>query len=80
MNDQKNEHAFSIELRSKNYLSLDQPKEVDGSVLIEGTLGELLDLKFVESVMIELTGTRGVLRLDITELEKDYLLRKEGEK
>jgi len=80
MNNQKNEHAFSIELRSKNYLSLDQPKEVDGSVLIEGTLGELLDLKFVESVMIELTGTRGVLRLDITELERDYLLRKEGEK
>jgi len=80
MNNDKNEHAFSIELRSKNYLSLDQPKEVDGSVLIEGTLGELLDLKFVESVMIELTGTRGVLRLDITECEKDYLLRKEGEK
>lgn len=80
MNNQTNEHAFSIELRSKSYLSLDQPKEVEGSVLIEGTLGELQSLMFVEGVMIELKGTRGVLRMDMTESEWNQLLRKEVEK
>jgi pheromone shutdown protein TraB len=73
--DSKNEHAFSVELDSKRYLSLEQAKNVDGPVLIEGTLGELISKEFVEGVMLELKGTRGVLRLDITESEWDNLFR-----
>ncbi|MFX1485015.1 MAG: hypothetical protein ACFFCP_17695 [Promethearchaeota archaeon] len=76
----ENEHAFSIELESKRLLSLEQPKEVNGSVLIEGILGELLSKEFVEGVMLELKGTRGVLRIDITEIEWDNLPREEAEK
>ena len=78
MNTQTNEHSFSIELRSKSYLSLEQPKDVDGSVLIEGSLGDLKKLIFVEGVMLHLEGTRGSLRLDITETEWNRLLRREG--
>lgn len=73
MNKRENEHAFSIELVSKRYLSLEQHKEVDDSVLVEGVLGELLSKEFVESVMLELRGTRGVLRLDISEAEWNNL-------
>ncbi len=73
MNNRENEHAFSIELESKRFLSLDQPKNVDGSVLVEGTLGELLSKEFVEGAMLELKGTRGVLRMDISEAEWDNL-------
>jgi len=77
MNKRENKHAFSIELESKRFLSLDQPKDVDGSVLVEGTLGELLSKEFVEGAMLELRGTRGVLRVDITETEWNSLLVKE---
>ena len=69
MNKRNNEHAFSVELYSKTQLSLDQPREVDGSVVIEGVLGELLSKDFVEGVMLELKGTMGILRMDITEAE-----------
>jgi hypothetical protein len=77
MNNRVNDHAFSIELDSKRYLSLEQPKDVDGPVLVEGTLGELLSKEFVEGAMLELKGTRGVLRLDITESEWNNLVRME---
>ena len=79
MNNCENEHAFSIELESKRYLSLEQPKDVEGSVLVEGTLGELLSKEFVEGVMLELKGTRGILRVDITEAEWNSLRFKEGD-
>ncbi|MFW9769693.1 MAG: hypothetical protein ACFFF9_16755 [Candidatus Thorarchaeota archaeon] len=79
MKHKENEHAFSIELESKRFLSLEQPKDVDGSVLIEGTLGELISKEFVEGVMLELRGSRGVLRLDISETEWNHLIRREGE-
>ena len=78
MNKRKNEHAFSIELQSKSYLSLEQPRDVEGAVLIEGTLGGLQSLTFVEGIMVELVGSRGILRLDISETEWNQLLRKEG--
>ncbi|MFW9809692.1 MAG: hypothetical protein ACFFE6_09955 [Candidatus Thorarchaeota archaeon] len=79
MNKRENNHAFSIELESKRYLSLEQPKEVDGSVLVEGTLGELLSREFVEGVMLELKGSKGVLRIDITETEWNTLSSEESD-
>jgi len=77
MNNRTNENTFSIELRSKEHLGLDQSKEAVGPVLLEGTLGKILTLEFVEGAMLELKGTDGVLRMDITESEWNKLLRKE---
>jgi hypothetical protein len=77
MNKRNNEHAFSVELHSKTKLSLNQPKEVDDPVVIEGVLGELLSKEFVEGVMLELKGTIGTLRMDITEAEWNDLHREE---
>lgn len=79
MNNRTNENTFSIELRSKEHVGLDQSKEVVGPVLLEGTLGKILTLEFVEGVMLELKGTDGVLRMDITESEWNKLLRKEAD-
>jgi hypothetical protein len=79
MNNRSNENTFSIELHSKEHLGLDQSKEVVGPVLLEGTLGKILTLEFVEGVMLELKGTDGVLRMDITESEWNKLLRKEAD-
>ncbi|MCK7510298.1 MAG: hypothetical protein MZV70_43790 [Desulfobacterales bacterium] len=55
---------FTIELRSK-----DDVKNVtvdgDTKVIVEGTLGTLKRAHFVEDLVLEVTGTNGVLRLDL---------------
>jgi hypothetical protein len=69
----KNEgnHAFSIELKSKEFLKNIMISNRTGeTVLVEGFLGELEDLSLVEGAMLELRGSNGVLRIDI---KKDAL-------
>jgi hypothetical protein len=77
MNETTIDHAFSIELSSKKYVSFEQAKDVESSVLIEGYLGDLISLTFVEGMMMELKGTTGIFRLDISETEFDELKNKE---
>ena len=65
-NKSDNERIFSIELKSKN--SLKNVTLVNGScdsVLIEGTIGELVQAVFAEGVVLEVVGKNGVLRLDL---------------
>ena len=69
------EHAFSIELNSKDCLGIEVPRQVNGSVLVEGSLGELSVLRFVEGVMLEIKGSNGTFRMDITESEWVSLLK-----
>jgi hypothetical protein len=38
-------------------------------VLFEGFIGELKEISLVEGVMLEVRGTNGILRMDITEEE-----------
>jgi len=62
------ERVFSVELKSKN--NLKNVTLVNGSidsVLIEGTIGELLQATFAEGVVLEVVGKNGVLRLDLRE-------------
>jgi hypothetical protein len=73
------EHTFSIELDSKEGLGVEVPRQLDGSVLIEGNLGTLSALRFVEGVMLEIEGSKGTFRMDVTESEWVSLLR-EGSK
>jgi len=62
------ERVFSVELKSKrnlkNIILTDGSSE---SVLIEGTIGELLRATFAEGVVLEVVGKNGVLRLDLRE-------------
>ena len=73
MNNRTNENTFSIELRSKNHLGLTLPKGTENLVVIEGTLGNLLTLEFVEGAMLEIKGSNGVIRMDMTESEWNHL-------
>ena len=60
------ERVFSIELKSKNSLkNLTLTNGSSHSVLIEGTIGELLQASFAEGVVLEVVGKNGVLRLDL---------------
>jgi hypothetical protein len=68
------ERVFSIELESredlKNITLADNRSE---RVTIEGSLGELTRAHFEEDVILEVTGTKGVLRVDlgVDEIKED---------
>lgn len=62
-------HAFSIELKSKEFVkNLSIPNE-GGKVVIEGYLGKMKGLKIVEDVLLEIEGDYGSIFLDFDELE-----------
>ena len=75
-NPQKNlGHMFSIELASKNFVKrLAIPNDSDDKVLIEGFLGELKEIGFTEGIILEIQGTNGILRIDLSEEELRKLL------
>jgi len=68
------EHSFSVQLTSKDHV-----KNVclsDGSeILFEGYLGNLESLEFVDDSLIELRGSNGVLRFDLTLQQVHELLK-----
>jgi hypothetical protein len=65
-NKSDKERVFSIELKSKNSLkNVTLANGSSDSVLIEGTIGELLQASFAEGVVLEVVGKNGVLRLDL---------------
>ena len=69
-------HAFSIELKSKEFVkNLSIPDE-GGKVVIEGYLGKLKSLKILENVMLEIEGDFGSFCLDFDELEMAKMIPK----
>ena len=76
INPQKNfSHMFSVELASKNFVKrLAIPSDSDDKVLIEGFLGELKEIGITEGIILEIQGTNGILRIDLTEEELRKLL------
>lgn len=66
----KSDRVFTIELRSRRSiddLSLDFGKQQ--GVTFEGTLGVFQSARFVDSMLLEIVGTEGVLRVDLSEGE-----------
>ena len=63
-------HTFSIELKSKEYLKLVTiPNGARDNVLLEGFLGDLEVIDLVEGAMLEIQGTNGSFKMDLTEEE-----------
>ena len=70
-------HMFSIELKSKEAMKNLTLENKDGhNVLIEGFLGELASLYFTEGIMLEINGSCGSLRMDLSEKELKSLIPK----
>ena len=66
----RKERVFSVELKSKrNLKNVTLTNGSSDSVLIEGTLGELVQATFAEGVILEVIGKNGVLRVDLGEEE-----------
>lgn len=70
---------FSIELNSKdNVKRISMLKEEGDHFLIEGHLGELESLRLIENEMLEITGSSGILRTDLTENDLRKMLERRG--
>ena len=68
--ENKKERVFSVELKSKKHLkNVTLASGSTNTALIEGTLGELVQATFKEGIILEVIGTKGVLRIDLEENE-----------
>lgn len=66
------DHVVNIEMKSKQYVrNLSISNEAHDRVLFEGNLGKLHRIALVEGDVLELIGSNGVLRLNLT---KEQLL------
>lgn len=64
------ERVFSVELTSKrNLKNVTLTNGSSDSVLVEGTIGELVQARFAEGIILEVVGKNGVLRVDLRENE-----------
>jgi hypothetical protein len=62
----KKERVFSIELTSKSHLkNVTLTNGTNESVLVEGTIGTLVHATFEEGIVLEVTGSKGTMRLDL---------------
>ena len=64
------ERFFSVELKSRAHLK--NVTLTNGSVdnaLIEGTLGELVQATIAEDVILEVVGTKGTFRINLSRSE-----------
>jgi len=64
------ERVFSVELKSKrNLKNVTLTNGSSDSVLVEGTIGELVQATFAEGIILEVVGKKGILRIDLGEDE-----------
>jgi len=64
------ERVFSVELKSKrNLKNITLTNGSSDSVLVEGTIGELVQATFAEGIILEVVGKKGTLRIDLGEDE-----------
>ena len=64
------ERVFSVELKSKrNLKNVTLANGSGDSVLVEGTIGELVQATFEEGIILEVVGKKGILRIDLGEDE-----------
>jgi hypothetical protein len=75
MNRKTEEHSFSIEMKSKHSVKrMSFFDEETGRVLFEGFLGSLKNVAMVEKAMLEIEGSKGTLKLDISQQEMERCL------
>jgi len=54
-----------VELNSKDHVKLVALDDDQNKTLIEGFLGELIELNFVEGALLEIKGSNGIFRIDL---------------
>ena len=70
--------SFSVEIKSKKYLDKISILDDDQGVLIEGEYGDLCYLSLHDDSLLEIQGSDGVFRIELTRSELARLLNPEG--
>ena len=75
-----NESSFSLELKSREKLkSISLNGKRNQGVLVQGSLGAIDSIEFHEGSVLVILGTKGEIRLDLTPVELQSMLkRREG--
>jgi hypothetical protein len=74
------ERFFSIELKSKaNLKNVTIANGAYDSVLMEGTIGELVQATFAEGLILEIVGKKGTLRINLKEKELSSTEKKKSQ-
>lgn len=68
------ERQFSVELNSNDHIRLESFS--CSGVSIQGSLGKLMKMDFIEGILLEITGSYGSLTVDLQIDELNELLRK----
>ena len=72
--------GFTAEISSKKYVkNISISNEAHDRVLFEGVFGELEELSMVEDEVLEIKGTEGTIRIDISRQELKRIFEREGE-
>jgi hypothetical protein len=67
---EENARFFSVELKSKADLkNVTLANSSHDSVLIEGSIGELVQATFAEGIILEIIGKKGTLRINLAPKE-----------
>jgi hypothetical protein len=70
VSSESKERVFSVELKSKSQLkNVTLTNGAGESVLVEGTIGELVQATFEDGIVLEVVGKKGVLTIDLGEDE-----------
>jgi hypothetical protein len=64
-------------MTSKSYVdTISMSNEPNGEVMFEGELGGLVQIEFIEGIIMQITGENGVFRIDLTQKELSHGLAK----
>jgi hypothetical protein len=73
--------SFSIELVSRNQVKrVSLPDGSGDRLMVEGYLGELTGMELVEDILLEIRGTGGVLRIELSREELENALKRKRER
>ena len=73
--------SFSIELVSRNQVKrVSLPDGSGDKLMVEGCLGELTGMELVEGILLEIRGTGGVLRIELSREELENALKRRRER
>jgi hypothetical protein len=72
--------GFTAEISSKRYVkNVSISNEAHDRVLFEGVFGELEELNLIEDNVLEIIGTQGTLRIDVTKKDLERLFDRKRE-
>jgi len=73
--------SFSIELVSRNQVKrVSLPDGSGDRLMVEGNLGGLTGIELVEDVLLEIRGTSGILRIELSREELEDALKRKRER